>query len=493
MTDDPKRLETRLRLKRRIIGHLAQRDRWSNRLDFKWLNSPERKWRSLDNPSLKGGHNEDKTRYLITGERGAELRISLRDGQIHVSDESGNEFTILAEGINSSHTSDVEFSRISSFKESGFDNPDEPVLEIPHMGLYVKITKDGRKQVLNDQNGALAQMPAPNIETQNRLQSTRCLHVIPFERNDWDAAFFEVMQRTKLTVSRDLSVEPRLRAINEIDMAKLPAYLAALKRLAREAEKYEYDGPWVDWAKRLDDGEDKKPDWSDLQRSWYDTIEFDGFTVDMPWQFMIEKTDDGFDLVTSLDNRDWILAHGHLLTVAMEADFSAPVEAHQLGPANILSILQDAGTVADHKGDVWHLAVVKTNDPIQHTFIARETMQSRFGLSGYHSAAIHFEQGRMMLAIERQNLHAVSAGYQATMELMGHIRTGLPVSQASRITAELLLKGANLRYADPVAASNGHTLANLMQSYERYAMLTALRDLRGVHDMGHESGPSVTL
>lgn len=274
------------------------------------------------------------------------------------------------------------------------------------------------------------------------LESTKLIQRMSFDLTGWEGVpLYKVVNGVKLTLAKDLGIEPELKAYNEIDKDQ---WIAALRQIIAEADEYKYDLPGHKWK-----GDKPAKGMTDFEKAWLDSTEFGGLAVGLPRRFFIERTPQGFDIATSLDFREWIIAHGTVVGQVMSKGaktIAAPQDT--LPPDALLQTLDNGHTMRDHNGQEWNVAVLEHVKPYRvQARYAREAMTQNFALEGYDYAVIAIDEGLTLVAMRSDVLLQTIRSYRASQRLMDAILKGVPADVHQRtLFKEVSEAGADIRY-----------------------------------------------
>lgn len=474
--------------KRQILNYMSQPSHWTNIFDINFFMDERRKWQTSRAPSeIVLASSPDRKSFLATDETkdGGSIALSLQeDGTLTITDESSRLARVGRLGISrtfqsADHPPDLpDIDDIASKSEIGVGSESARLIAIPELAAYVRFYGDQRKGVFLEDIGKKVLFGPPAGERSNALHPGRFFHVVSFDLDtaaQWGLTPYGMLNGTKLIVSKDLSIEPELRTFNELDPKKAAEYLAYL---LRDEWDETFKGPWQWRPKKIKN----VGDIAHLQKAWSDSTEFSGYFVALPKQFFIETTDNGFKLATSLDHREAIWSQTAILAGAADGEVNAIHTATpNLSARTLLHILNKGDALKDHRGREWKCTVLETKNTAEIAENARQIGRTNFGLTGYHFAAVNFDEQACLIAMDAEILERVSCAYDATVQMLHMIKSGVH----NRAKVESLMQaGADLRLIKPLEAHAGRTLANEMADAENYEMLADLKESgAAIHDL----------
>lgn len=468
--------------KRQILSYMSQPSHWANIFDMDFFMDERRKWHSARSPSdITLASSPDHEAFLITDERpgGGSISIStLPDRAFMISDESERSARMGITGPLPNGSRHVNIDDITSASEIGLGIADARLIAIPDIAAYVRFYDDKSKAVFLENSGKKVTFGPPLHDRDLSLHPGRFFHVVSFDLDTaakWGLTPYGALNGTKLIVSKDLSIEPELKAFNELDPQKAAEYLM---HLLKDEWDDSFKGPWQWRPKKIKN----VGDITHLQKQWADSTEFSGYFIGLPKQFFVETTDNGFRLATSLDNREAIWSQTALLSEAAGGALdSVQTVTPKLSPGIVLHLLNKGDTLADHRGRAWKCVVLETKNTAEIAKNARDIGRTNFGLTGYHFASLNFDDHSCLIAMDAEMLDRVSRAYEATVQMLHMIKSG----ERDKAKMERLLEvGADLRLIKPNDARAGRTLANEMKDAENFEMLADLKEQGGgIHDL----------
>ncbi len=464
--------------KRQILDYMSQPGHWGNHFDMNFFTDERRKWRTTTQNNVSVSTNADRRSFFLEDQKtGASLLLIVeKDNTRIITDESG--CVVKVDATSKISTSkDAEITNLETAYEIGLNQPGSRIVTIPELSCYARFYNNGGKAVFLDDRGARISLPPPKDAKAATMHMGRFFHVVSFDLEtaaSWGMTPYGLLNGAKLIVSKDLSIEPDLKAFNELDPEKAAEYLEYMMR-----DEYDttFKGPWQ-WRPKLPK---QLRNADDLRKKWTDIKEFDGHLIATPRQFHVETTDSGFNIGTSLDHRETIWAQAAVLKAASSGHI-VPVEtvSSHFAPRTLMHLLQNSQALPDHRGRSWNYVVIHAKQTAGMALEARKIGREHFGLTGYHFAALNFDDQTCLVAMDTEVLEKLSRSYDATIEMLHMIKSRN--TDAAKMK-ELLEAGADLRFVNPEEVAKGRTFANEMVQADNFELLAELRDYGGVHDL----------
>jgi hypothetical protein len=485
--------------KLRIIQYLATPGRWTNCYNIDFLTEEKRKWSNIhkEDGIIRVSYNEDKTQAYIThAPTGSSLFFDRNGEDITITDEAGRTVQLEKGSLKTGGETALKVQPFNSIKETGIKNPDVDSVLIEEMETYIRFEKDGSKSLFMDKVGKRIDFDASGIRPERDIKHhCRLMHSISFNSSATglkEMSDQALLDATKLVLSRDLGLQPDLRAFNEIDPELLAAFIARAKQTQKQLDWINEEMALLDpeiYVKNLINSFDggKSSDYKikitakdieALQKKWTDSTDFTGHFIATPWQFFIEKTDDGYELLVSLDNRELICSHGKIIGNVMGAG-DKPVQTVSTNSlaGDILGILEESShPVRNHRGVSYNCILTEADEAalIAHEF--RNNARELFGLPARKYVSVNVDSHIALLGIETRTLKKVSGAFRASTEMMELIQNDSGndnrVDRAERVK-KLLEQGASMKFIDPEKAQQGRTFANEMQERGKKDLLEA--------------------
>ena len=308
------------------------------------------------------------------------------------------------------------------------------------------------------------------------LMLSRCFHAVAIDPAIWSGPRSTLLEISKLLVARDFAIEPTLKAFNGI----------SAKAIQDQKAKIEHERMVFDDAYALNNNQITTLD--AFEKPWDDMVEFEG-TVDTPRYFLAEDHRDRLMLRMELAAREQIWAQGHVFNQAMHgAPARGDLPQAEIEPTTILHVLNEGSFATDHRGNTWLYAVITSAEIGIINQQARDILQRRLGLRGDEALAIRFKEDRLLIAMKADTLHKLNCAVDASNSLRHEIIQGAMKSEKA---IALLEAGADMKFIDPIARERGQTFASMARQYDRYELLSAFRDWKGVHDLSAEASRPV--
>ena len=337
--------------------------------------------------------------------------------------------------------------------------------EIPETGLTIFFDKNGKKFIECRHSNRVVEFDrAPRIEPDN-LPNVHPYHVVSFYFDmfrNWGMTGLDgtepAQRATKLIISRDFDVDPTLAAFNALDPKKAGAYINAMR--------FDYDVP--EGVTRLPTAAKKEIhiDPTELAKEteipWHDTTEFKGHQVDRPKRFRMQSTDNGFDVLGTLDHRDAILGQGQVFNQALRAKTPpSNIFGHKEHPSVFLQALSVGTEAEDHNGNLWRYAVLESDQANALAKSIRETMRDRFRLTPDCYISVNFKKGKCLIGMRDDLIKDMRRRYTATVAMLEHIQAGKSDKELMR---DLVNEGADLVLIDPKAAQEAKTFIDVIEA-----------------------------
>lgn len=475
--------------KNQIIDFLATAQNWTNIFNDAFFADEKRKWHSLKHGDVTLSSSPDSLQaYAIHEPSGTSLHIDRRDKNIiRITDERHQSLTYQNGKFSTRDDTHPDISLILSSAEFGFNQEGVSTLMLSPLKVILRFDKKGSKTVFFDDLGHKVSYPAPKEAIKRELQGGRFFQCISFsnaQAKEWDLHPLAMLHNAKLIVAKDMDVEPHLRAINELDGEKAQAMLMEFLRT-------EYDKDWKGpeaWRPKI------KKELGDLtaaEKKWLDTTDFTGNIIDLPQRFFISTTDDGFNLTTSSDTKHAIWTHGDVLQQVKDTSIT-PVQTVSLKTTmqSLLHIIGRGETMYDHLNREWNVIVLQSPNTKEIIKSTKDCMRGSMGLTNHDYAALNFGENRCLLAMESQTLERITLACHASHTMLALISAKSTDANAVR---ELLKDGADYKYINLEETQRGKTFADLMKENGTHALLDALQEEQGLHDLNEpDDTPSLT-
>lgn len=464
--------------KRQILDYMSQPGHWGNHFDMNFFTDERRKWRTTTQNDVSVSASPDRRSFFLEDQKtGASLLLIVeKDNSRIITDESGSIVKVNAQSEISA-SKGAEVANLESAYEIGLNQPGSRIASIPELSCYARFYNNGGKAVFLDDRGTKISLPPPKDAKAATMHMGRFFHVVSFDLDtaaSWGMTPYGLLNGAKLIVSKDLSIEPDLRTFNDLDPQRAAEYL---DYLLRDDYDTTFKGPWQ-WRPKIDK---KVGDIAHLQKKWTDVTEFSGYFIATPQQFHVETTDSGFNIGTSLDHRETIWAQAAVLKAASSGHI-VPVEtvSSRFAPRTLMHLLQNSQALPDHRGRSWNYVVIHAKETADIAKEARKIGRENFSLTGYHFAALNYDDQTCLVAMDTEVLEKLSRSYDATIEMLHMIKSRN--TDAAKMK-DLLEAGADLRFVNPEEVAKGRTFANEMAQAENFELLAELRDNGGVHDL----------
>lgn len=465
--------------KHKVVAHFANPENWHDEFKMEPLFEEKRKWNDvIKNGAMVTSDPEENHIVITHGKSGAFVELERKGNQVIIKDES--ERTLICE---------AGMTRAKDLKKGVliplFDERQKPLeaaeckIEIPSMNLYVHFSKSGQKTFIFDQTGHTEHLPEPSMAHQEKIRSLRFMHVINFTGQmaaAWGMKQSDLIDMAKLIVAREYGIEPSL---STFEQAITERVYNAITRLFKNKTDWQINERMRVLRYNVSNYLAKHGMFGN--RGFTMDKYYSGNVADTPSNFFVAKTDDGFAMRTSLDQREIIRA----LSTVFKDSLSASVPEIQTvstrtSMATFLHLLKQGIGVRDHRGREWSSIFVHSEEAPAIARNIRSVAREQFGLAGYNFTAMNARQNICLVTMDCDTLERVSKGYKATMAMIDLIRSG---SDDTEYMWDLFDKGADLRYVDQLAAQGARTFATLMVETGNDALFQAVQEKRGVHDL----------
>lgn len=381
-----------------ILDFLSTSGNWRNLFDLEFFT--QRDIRLGRNFTIRDAcifENDLGTKSVIEHKpTGAKLYFErLPFGAVSYRDETGHEGIVSAFGAS---TEEGVLTHLRATQGA-------LLYDVPYMDVCVLFTPEGEKRIYCEDLNTEITLPPPLEKPKTPLQVSQYFHAISLNSEtaqSFNLPVYNLLDAAKLVLSRDLNIDPDLKAINVLDEN-------AMENAGTEFLKDRWDagwqGPWQ-WRPKL---KNKLPELEKLQKTWNDSTQFEsGGSIAASQAFVMQREDDGFKLRTSLNSREAIWVQG---TVARMAIYNAtPVTAihDRAGPQTLLHLMRAGKTVRDHRGGEWKAALIHH----KYAFIVannmRKSAREQFALQGGEYVALHHAQGEAVIAIRIEDLESAA-------------------------------------------------------------------------------------
>lgn len=399
--------------KNAIVGHLVAAENWKNLFDINFFTQRDIRLGNEKNilcdPKVFIFKNDIGNKAAIEQNiTGAKLYFEhTGDGVITFHDEHNRKGFITASGLNAEEGVVEKLAVVH----------DAHMHAIPYMGVFVHFGANGEKTICCEKTQTQVTMPSPSVPPKTPLSFSQYFHVIALNEELAGALampVYSLMNATKLVLSRDLNVDPDLRAINVLDERAMEAAIADFV-IDRFDPKYQ--GP-KQWRRPL---KNKMPKAETMQKAWNDSTQFDARgAIAFSSAFMVQRDDNGFRLRTSLNWREAIWAQGRVMNAVIYSD---PVTFVRDGAEipTLLHLLRTGKTVYDHRGGEWKSVLIKHRMACVLARRMRQAARDQFNLQAGEFIAIHHDQGHCVLAMRATDLELASAKLAQATELSAKV------------------------------------------------------------------------
>lgn len=464
---------------------LARPDRWQNLFQINFFVDEKRKWKSRRNRDLVVSTSQDKDSAFLVDERyGTSLHITKKPGKkydvVIVTDEDGHSIHYRNGKIKTDFwnkfRNHVSLSRRSSINRSG---EDENVYEISDFGLFLRLNENGSRTISFKNSTQEALLPPRENRRRKPHANGRFFHVISFNSaasDEFGLSLTDLKDYVKIILAREIGLEPDLKAINELDPDRFVS-------MAAEIIPREYDPDWSGPEQWRPEIKKSIGDLRDIEKTWHDVTQFKGYSIDTPSRFAISRTHRGFDIQTSLDHREQILAQGRVLKNAFESSPEpfTPLNTNKMD-RTLLHFLNHGEETEDHKNRQWRYVVIQSEQSAVLSHRVRELCRQNLGLEQQDFSAINHDDDKCILAMNAHALKRAFRAYDASTEMLALIKEN---SKDVNRMLSLLEKGADLRFVEP-GTKGARSFADLMRETGNNTLLTALQDKYGARDFTPE-------
>lgn len=366
--------------KLRLMEHFSRPAHWRNTFDLNFFTDPGRKGSTRQvTPAASRFTSTDGRKTQVTHSSGASVSFDLQNNMVVAIDESGISFTVSGKTL-------VSDAALPVTPVSLTHNP----IDIPGTNITLHFDDLGNKAIiLGDHQFTL---PAPKEKPSIPLTKGAQIHVASIsdaQASGWDIPPADMADVIKMVIARDLGLENDLEARNipEQVVYTLETHVPGTDiRHLRPFERARF-----------------------LEKPWRDTVEFEGHDVAQPLTFFVEKDHDGFNLITSLDQREAIWSQGSVLRAALSGatppvrTLTAKAQAH-----HVLQLLAHGATTRDERAREWNYVIIETPGALDVAAKIRSAMRQEFGLTARHCSVMTFEKGLCVLAMASRVIDAAA-------------------------------------------------------------------------------------
>jgi hypothetical protein len=438
--------------KRSVINHLADPGNWVRReIDLAWLEDPARRYKVTGMNGTTTTHIGPNHVVVSDAKMNGFLELKRVDQDIHARDETGK--TVIFHRTGKYHHDNegagIGFSFFNEWPQ--FQKLDGRRADMHGVGLSLLFGNDSGKKLFFHDSGGIAEFPptpeAMRPTSSSPLRSLFHRHVISFP------AAFETPDGTsdaaKLVIAFDFAVEPGLRSMNTIK-------------------------PYSTW-KRDERGNVTV---ESMQQPWNDSVEFEGHYVAVPTHFSVAKTDNGFDVSTDRDYRDWVVGHAQIVQSIAEGDLVHPQRTNQMQLRFI--DMQSGVLMVFENEERWRYSAYESPKAPRLARNMRAVLSDRMHLSGRDFVAVNYDENRTLVAVKEDELTRAHGAMEATQRVIDAIETGLPKgANALDFLRENFAAGADPKYYSSDASKS---FADLMVKHGRRDLERALIELQGSHE-----------
>ncbi|MFP4313806.1 MAG: hypothetical protein ACLFR0_05705 [Alphaproteobacteria bacterium] len=495
-----------LQAKKNIILHFGERSSWINLYDDNFLDSALRRSITTTHGSItkkvsrdekfvrlsfdprESRPNQAVLNWLLSpantnaSDKKPSFVEFLQDGEyLRVRDESDRVFTIpFSSEPNDKYEINANGVNSASIDKAYGQFGDTSMHEINLNGLVISVyfADDGRKSILIDDNNLAYIFEEPTDYSQTPAIFTKFLNRVTFDQGFVSELGLDLKQEflnpAKLFVAVDLGVEPDIKVFNKIDENNGMALLAYL--IERRDDGLAIDADSADY------------DVSLLQKSWEDSIDFEGHYIAVSRQFGIAYNDDPaqYHFNFSADTKEFLMAQGMVLN-HITGEGLPPSPMLQKNPTlqNFVHVLDQAGQLIpghQEKDVSWRTIIIESDKAGAMARQARQMFIDCFGndFSRNFVSSVRFDENFYLLAVREDAFETAKNVLDASLQAMSLIRNN---SQDVSLFRELLTLGASLRYVDPDNAQKGEAFSTLLRKAGNHRLLKICEDVYGSSDI----------
>lgn len=274
--------------------------------------------------------------------------------------------------------------------------------------------------------------PPPIEQEDNNKKLKNLRYFLSFKLDDktiegWQEEQYRALSFAKLVLAHEIPLEADLKAFNGISYRKALMFIEGMINSSFELTKaYKEDFEKVleqndEYKKHefivsfLSDTEKKftktlYKTFNDdniapsLSRPWYDATEFEGNFTANPFSFSVQKTQDGFNIATSLEAREAIVNCAHIFTESIKGQKAPEIDWTTNSKESILSALEKGREIEDHRKNKWQSGITTL---FKDARTLRDTLKTTFGLSQGEFVLIPFKENLAVFAMQQRRLETL--------------------------------------------------------------------------------------
>lgn len=406
------------------------------------------------------------------------LHIENTDQGILISDESGRIIDIPHNGgAPQSHENTQGYSTGGEkLLTQARSQAGSETLDLPSFGVIICFQTNGQKTVFLPQSQTAISFDKPTGYNKPPIFFGKLLNTVTFDQVFASNLGMDIasgfLDPAKLTVALDLGVEPDIKLMNALDPDKTFELLAYLIEKRERGQKYDISS---------------EADISALQKSWNDTVEFEGYKIHSSKKFgiMRDPSKTSYVFKFSADSKASLIAQGMVLdTVLRDKIPATPVLQKDIALQVLFHALEQSGQdlsghYEEKQNQRWKTIVIQSD---KAPLIARNTRQMMIDHFGAEFAArfvssLSHERDQCVISVETGAFEQAAKCLKASLQAMRLIQAG---SADTAHFSALLKDGADLRLVDPKAAASGKSFADHLQDTGNTALLKTLHDAQPI-------------
>jgi hypothetical protein len=375
--------------KQDIIGRLADKSQWENRLDPDWLKYAGQRDSQIFRDNVI--YTPLTHRHVILRDMGTKalLELEFYDDRVRIRDEHDKDIFFDTDKKKFEDPENLGVT-IKAYRFKDFEDIRKQTTNLDLGDITIAFLDSGAKRIFFHRPGYIADFaPAPeSLRKKNELLRIFQLHhAISFPNVQKDALDINTI---KLVIARDFAVEPDLRAHNTLLHAGLN-------------NTYGSD------------------DFDFIEEPWTDSTEFTGPEVAVPFNYRVESTKHGVDVYMDSERRDWLMANAQLAQRAFSMAAAPWRVDRNVLPEDILDEIKNGECVTVNNGSSWRVNVYQTEYAPVIAHIARCFLRERMNMSGSDYLAINHAQDLFILGVKEDRLHAATKAHEITKKAVDKV------------------------------------------------------------------------
>ncbi|MGB4107372.1 MAG: hypothetical protein WBK55_06210 [Alphaproteobacteria bacterium] len=361
--------------KQNIINHLADKSRWTHHdLDMAWLENPARRY----SQGIKDGiiYTLISRFHVILQDSKTNAFLEIDFTKHRIRDENGKDVFFDPNGKYYWNEPEKLFRdpeklgvSLGPIHFETFKSMPGRRVDLDFGCITVVFLESGAKNIFFHELSYVAHFgPSPDaLRAQGELKALYKQHSISFPSEMLNGPGID---EVKLVIAFDFAVEPRLKAVNSLHNA---GYFSR----------------------------DLKPE------PWNDSTEFTGHYIDVPFNYRVETTKNGFDVYTDSDRRDWIITNAQLTQRAFEMAASPWKTNTNLRSEDIIAGIESGTRVKAPDGSDWRMSTYRTEYAHLMAYIARHYLSKEMDMSGRDYLAVNHAEDMFVLGAKEEKLQAM--------------------------------------------------------------------------------------